>query len=363
MITAGSVTQFFLFDVAHSIDLDSVQAVLGPGASTAEWTSRNSGAPRIRYQRAPIVASGAVFGTGEVDAFKVRVKLFDYGVISVMLTRPFAGSWPDLVALGQQLIESDGSERQATQVCQAVIARVRPALRTLRDTLLREDYVVFAATAFDPPQSADSLIEHHGIDIAQLLRGERSPLSWQEVDEVLRHRLSYFAADLVVPAWNAAFIHDTEAGVLAAHEVFEFVNSQLLEFRYYDELLEGELKRTYAELQTPRWSDRLLGRRHTRATRRLHTLFIDVNELTNNIENSVKVVGDVYAARLVNLVAARLGVDDWKGNVREKLKTLDDIHRFAVEQTTSARANLLETTVVLILIIELVLLLTGFAGS
>jgi hypothetical protein len=137
----------------------------------------------------------------------------------------------------------------------------------------------------------------------------------------------------------------------------------LLEFRYYDELLETELKRTYAELQAPRWTDRLTGRRHTKATRRLHTLFIDVNELSDHMENSMKVVGDVYAARLVNLVAGRVGVPDWKGNVREKLKTLDDIHRFAVEQTTASRANILETTVVLILIIDLVLLLAGLGES
>src|SRR5688500_12205621 len=204
MITAGSVTQFFLFDVAHSIDLDGVQAALGAGASMAEWSFKNAGAPRIKYQRAPIVADGAVFGCGEVDAFKVRIKLFDYGVISVMLTRPFAGSWPDLSALSQQLIEGDGPERQAARICHTVIARVRPALRELRESLLTEDYIVFAATAFDTVQSGDSLVEHHGIDIAQVLRGERSPLSWQEVDEVLRHRLSYFAGDLIVPAWNAA---------------------------------------------------------------------------------------------------------------------------------------------------------------
>lgn len=363
MITSGSVTIFFLFDVAHSIDLDGVQAALGPRASAATLTLKNAGGPRITYQKPPLVADGAVFGRDEPGPFKVRVKFFDYGVISVMLTQPFAGSWSDLSALAQQLIEGDLPERQATEVCHTVIERVRPALNGLRETILTEDYVVLAATAFDAPQSADSLMEHHGTDIAQALRGERSPLSWQEVEEVLRHRLSYFADDLVVPAWNAAFIHDTEAGVQAAHEVFEFVNSQLLEFRHYDELLEGELKRTYSELQVHKWTDRIMGRRHTRATQRLHTLFIDVNELTDHMENAVKVAGDVYGARLVTLVAARVGVADWKGNVREKLKTLDDIHRFAVEQTTASRATLLEGTVVLILIIELVMLLAGLRAG
>jgi hypothetical protein len=91
----------------------------------------------------------------------------------------------------------------------------------------------------------------------------------------------------------------------------------------------------------------------------VHSLFIDVNELTDRTENALKIVGDVYAARLFSLAAARLGLDQWKASVQEKLRTLDDIYRFAVEQTSMARGELLELTVVLILVVELVLLLMG----
>jgi hypothetical protein len=202
-------------------------------------------------------------------------------------------------------------------------------------------------------------MEEHGTDIAQLLRGERQALSRQEREEVLRHRVSYLTDDLVVPAYNAAFVLDTEAGALGVLEILEFVNSQLLEFRYHDELLESELSRTYSELQKPRWVDRYFGRRPTRAALHLHSVFVDVNELTDRLENSVKLVGDVYSARLFVLAAARLGLDAWKRNVEEKLKTLDDIYRFAVEQRGSAQANLLELVIVLILVIELGLLLAG----
>lgn len=44
--------------------------------------------------------------------------------------------------------------------------------------------------------SAEALIAEAGRDIAQLLRAEQQPLSPQEVQEVLRHHLSYYAADL-----------------------------------------------------------------------------------------------------------------------------------------------------------------------
>lgn len=84
-----------------------------------------------------------------------------------------------------------------------------------------------------------------------------------------------------------------------------------------------------------------------------------VNELSDKTENALKIAGDVYAARLFTLAATRLGLADWKGNVREKLKTLDDIYRFAVEQTAMARGELPELMIVPILVFELVLFFAG----
>ena len=144
----------------------------------------------------------------------------------------------------------------------------------------------------------------------------------------------------------------------ASLELFEFANSQLLEFRYYDALLDTELARIYADLQTPRWYD-IFGRRRVRAANQLHSLFIDVNELTDKMENALKLVGDVYAARLYGLTAARLGLERWKANVEEKLRTLNDIYRFAVEQLQVARGHLLELTIIAILVFELVLFFLG----
>src|SRR6185295_55187 len=148
-------------------------------------------------------------------------------------------------------------------------------------------------------------------------------------------------------------------GAAAALEILEFANSQLLEFRYYDDLLDGQLASIYSSLQRPRWYDQWLGSRYTRAAREVHALFIDVNELTDRTENTLKFIGDIYAVRLFGLVADRLGLEKWKANVEAKLKTLDDIYGFAVEQSSMSRGQFLELTVVLILILELLLILMG----
>jgi hypothetical protein len=71
----------------------------------------------------------------------------------------------------------------------------------------------------------------------------------------------------------------------------------------------------YAQVeQPPRWFDSLADGRYTRAAHRLHSLFIDVNEITDRTENALKMVGDIYAARLFQLAARRLGVESWRGD-------------------------------------------------
>ena len=357
-ITSGSIHAFYLFDVAESIDLAAVSRTLGNRAETARVQDK-SAASKLKYLQAPVVVDGSAIEVPEIDGFRVRVKFYDYGVISLMLMRPFAGTWSDLVRHGQELIESEPLEEHALAACRQVIAQMAHALTGSRARLLTEDYLAFVISGLETPLPADDLIAQHGADIAQLLRGERQPLSTQERDEVLRHRISYLAEDLVVPAWNGAFVYDTEPGALATLEILEFVNSQLLEFRYHDELLDSELTRIYATLQQPRWTDRIIGRRYSHATRRLQSVFIDINELTDRLENALKLVGDLYSARLATLVSARLGITTWRRSVQEKLETLNDIYRFAVEQTGMSQANILELTIVLILIFELALLFLG----
>ncbi len=104
-------------------------------------------------------------------------------------------------------------------------------MTTGRANFLSEDYLVVAVTGFATPTTADDLVSTRADEITALVRGERQKLSGQEQDEIMKNRLSYLADDLVVPTWNAAFVYDTDAGVQAALEIFEFANSQLLEFR------------------------------------------------------------------------------------------------------------------------------------
>jgi broad specificity phosphatase PhoE len=355
---SGHITAFFLFDVADAIDLARVQRDLGAGVA-ARLAPKPTTPPYVQYRQPPITFDGSAVAMPETDGFAVRFKVFDYGVFSVALTRHVEGTWADWLTFGLGCLENAALPRNAERLARALVDRTRSAITRLRPQFLAEDYFVFTVTGIEGSPPADALVASHGGTIAQLLRGERSPLSTEERDEVLRHRISYFADDVVIVTWNSAFVRDTESGAQGAIEILEFANSQLLEFRYYDELLDAELERIYPQMQQGRWLSNWLARRYSRAVRQVHSLLIDLNELTDRTENALKIVGDVYAARLFALAAARLGLNEWKASVQEKLRTLGDIYRFAVEQASMARGHFLELIVVLILVLELVLILAG----
>ncbi|HZQ96185.1 MAG TPA: hypothetical protein VFA67_14315, partial [Candidatus Sulfotelmatobacter sp.] len=137
-----------------------------------------------------------------------------------------------------------------------------------------------------------------------------------------------------------------------------YANSQLLEFRHYDELLTKELENVYDFLEkgATGWWSRW---RTARAASKLHTVLLDVNELTERADNAIKFLSDMFSARLYKLCAAKVGVPDYKDLVKEKLQTAEDLYRFMVEQFNQSRAFVLELMVVIILVVELVYFFKG----
>ena len=193
--------------------------------------------------------------------------------------------------------------------------------------------------------------------MAQIVRGETVRLSEGERKEILQSRTSYYPNDLAVIGWNGTFIYDTPAGAETAIQLLEYANSQLLEFRHYDELMTRELAGVYDFLE--KGTGMLARWRLARAASHLHTVLLDVMELTERVDNAIKFLSDMFSARLYRLAAGKVGVPDYKDLVNEKLRTAEELYRFMVEQFHQARAFVLELMVVIILIIDLVWLFRG----
>ena len=353
----GSVLVLIQFDVCEEIKLEDLRRIFG--ARTAEASFKHPAPGYVQYQRPPVVEpiEPLVLETGErLDA---QIKYYDYGVLSVVFELPFSGDWDTLVRLSGRWVWDTDFASLAMKAVKKKLERASPALVKPYENWLHEDYFIFHLREMDSKPSAAQLLAVHGDKVAQIVRGETSQLSEGERAEILQGRISYYPNDLAVIGWNAAFLYDTNVGAETAIQLLEYANSQLLEFRHYDDLLTRELAIVYDFLEhggggiLRRW-------RTAREANRLHTVWLDVNELTERADNAIKFLSDMFSARLYKLAAAKIGVPDYKTLVNQKLRTAEDLYRFMVDQFHQSRAFVLELMVVIILIIDLVYLFHGY---
>ena len=332
--------------------LDEVRSILG--ARRLGEGLKHAAAEQLFFERPPVVEEAQL--TGDAKA-QVRVKYYDYGVVSILFEFPFTGEWSDLISLSSKWISGTDLPSRAEQIAKEKVARIKLALIKPYDNWLSEDYFIFFMREIQGSPPAAHLLGSCRQQIAQVVRGENAPLSDDELREILQSAMSYYPNDLAVLGWNAAFVYDSAAGSETALQLLEYANSQLLEFRHYDDLLTRELAVVYDSLE--RKPTLLNSWRLPGEASRLQTVLLDVTELTERADNAIKFLSDMFSARLYRLAASKIGVPDYKSLAQQKLRTAEDLYRFLVDQFHQSRTFVLESLVVVILLIELVYVFHG----
>lgn len=348
----GTAVGLFLFDICEEIRLEELRSILG--ARRLGEGLKHAAAEQLFFERPPVVEEAAFPGQAQA---RVRVKYYDYGVVSVLFEFPFNGEWTDLISLSSRWISGTDLPSRAEEIAKEKVARTRPALVKPYDHWLSEDYFIFFMREIGGNPSGAHLLTSCGQQISQVVRGENAVLSDDERREILQSAMSYYPNDLAVLGWNAAFVYDSAAGSETTLQLLEYANSQLLEFRHYDELMTRELARVY---DTVGQKSSIINRwRLPREASRLQTVLLDVTELTERADNAIKFLSDMFSARLYRLAASKVGVPDYKSLTQGKLRTAEDLYRFLIDEFHQSRTFWLETLVVLILLIELVYVFHG----
>ena len=351
-IAGGAVRAYYLFDVADTIDLEAVSALGGETRAPAALPLSRQAPPYLQFPIPPMVANlpGADFDGVHCA---VRVKFYDYGVVSLRLTFPGQGSWNQLSALTERARNDERITRFAESTVMRICDEYAHALDE-RHAALFEDYLIVEIERFAQAIDAETLLHVHSALLATLLLGERRPLSATETEEALRVRFSYHEDDLTIVQWDTAVVYDRGESARAIEEILEFANSQLLELRTYDALLDTELDAIY-KMQPGEPARSLRGRREADQAATLRYLIVDVLELMDRSSNALKVVGDAYYARLYRSAAARLGLADWQHQIDTKLASVGEMYRFFSDEARSRRDAFLETIIVVLVAFEVVI--------
>lgn len=359
-VVAGQIVALRLYDIAYAIDLKRAEtAWAGHAAGRAARLSLSGtppkavafGVPPLDLMLDPVSLD---LGRGTVD-LTVTARLYEFGAVSVALRLPAAGQhWLDYVwhvnALARTVHAAPWERLLNHLRVTLAAALIRPAA-----SALEEDYLFAVVQAFDSrPDAADLMTQ---VDLVPLLSGEVRALSEAARTELLRSRFSYYADDLVVLTWDRAFIYEPRGDSDVA-DVLEVANAQLLEMRYYDELLDDELPRMYDLVETARRGLNVFAaRRYAGLARRLYALVAEVTELTEKVDNALQVTEDVYLARVYSAALELFRVRTVSAAVDRKLSLIRDTYAALYDEASSSRAELLEIAVVLLIVVEIVLAL------
>ncbi len=291
-----------------------------------------------------------------VDA-QVAARLYVFGVVTLAVRVPAeALAWSDFVTLvgGMDAAIGPGA---ATGVWADLLALLRDAVGAAWDrpgtSTLEEDYLIATVHSFSHAVDAPTLVSQ--VDLVPLLSGEHRKLADGARHDLLSRRFSYYTDDLVVLTWDRAFIYEPTRDTDVA-DVLEVANAQLLEMRYYDELLDDELPRMYDLVEaTRRWS--FAPRRFANLARRLYALVAEVTELTEKVDNALQVTEDVYLARVYTAALDLFRVKLVSAAVDRKLAIIRDTYQALYDESASARAGLMEMAIVALILVEIVLAL------
>jgi len=310
----------------------------------------------VRFERPPVVENLGLVSMGASEQFQARIKYFDYGVVSVELRLDFEAGWDDLVRLSSRLLAEPEFDKRTSEMVRGCLERVGGALVDPYENRLSEDYyIIQVREALDDqgqPLIATAMLAEHGRQIAQIVRGDASPLAQSEQNEALQAALSYYPSHLLGARWVAAFVYDTPEGAAPTIQLLEYANTQLLEFRHYDEVLTRVLNNVYRRLGL---RGRFLRRwKMAGEAERLNAMRLDIRELTERTDNSIKFLSDMFYARAYRMAANRVGVPDYRNLVDQKLRIAGELYEVMVNEFHQARAFILEVMVVAILVIELV---------
>lgn len=359
----GQVVYIYAFDVAYEMVRDPVLRVLGQRVEPFKVDGSKRNPRQVYFYRPQMVRLPTAQHRGPLGRIPVErvIKLFPVGAISITVRVPFeVDSIEELVDFHDLQLGNKSLNEEVRELAETVRQELAPYyVRPMREIADEEAYTVFClesplTNSEGLPISAESWLHQHRRQVASLLTQENdiANLSKQEAEESTRRYLSYYQNDVVVIDWDAALIVDEPKDFEETLYVMEMANLQLAELEAYDRILDASLDRAYRDL-----SDRFRTRAYV--LHELREIRIDLARLSDELSNFTKFFGDWHLARIYESITARFHLTDWHKTIDKKLETLDDLYQLLAHDQNNRWMLLLEATIVLLFIIDLIILFLG----
>ena len=258
---------------------------------------------------------------------------------------------PDILLVEAMLPVADVFSEKTFDVRKALVAACQKvAEKRGGDFNLSEEYSL--VVVFDYKDGLNQLVHEHASRIAGFLKSEKLPLDETEIARTLDLQIKYGKNDLVIIGWDGAFLFDPNGDYQGTKELFQIANLQLLRYRTLDQDLSERLQKVSKLIKHPGtkhavWSTKELARAFEEviAVRAQSLAQFEV------IDREIKLIGDWYSARLYEMLAKMVRMDEWRKSVKDKLDALEDVYAIVSQNFSMTRAQKLEYIQILLFFI------------
>ena len=357
----GAVVVYRLFDIGYAIELDAAATLLAPSGPERTRPARIE-AQALQIANPPVsVSLGGrdLRMEGRPARAQLAARVFDFGVCSIQLEvlAPAGAPWDDFVRFARGVQRSPEVADLFARELAELRERIAPAVERPGLAPVSEEYLVVRISALQedgtPASPSEALTDER---LAVLLLGEQRALAEQARAGLLANRFSYYADDLAVLTWDNALVVEPQSNDRDVEYILEFANAQLLELRVYDALLDAELPAMYDRIAAARRRQLPMPtRRFQSVLSDLQARVADVTETVERAENGLKVTDDVYLARVYGAALELFRATAWRRGIERKLEIFRETYAMLNGEAQSARSELLEIAIIVLIVAELVL--------
>ncbi len=360
-IQRGKILLYRVFDVGNEIDLEKASLTLEQGLSPLRFRLKKE-SRAIIINNAPLTVSIGLwqysYGNRTFDV-EVVGKLWYFGAISITfhVHIPSMTELPDFVPLAMAIENDPKFTEYALQKVREITGQISSCIDNLAIWETYEDYTIYFIEAFGGTlNNVKDLLNYQ--EIYSLLLADSSERFSDQMKKALADNyFQYGVNDLALVEWNSALVIEP-SGLPDITDVVEFSLCQLLEMRYYDDLLDTKLNQLYSNIIGKKKS--VLSDHYAKMSQEAAQKYLELSEIVENIENSLKIIGDFYLARIYRAASTRFRIKDWQASVDNKLGNLAEVSKILNTEVSEKRSTLLEFVIIVLIAVEVVPLIAKY---
>lgn len=351
----GRILIYRVYDIGKDVNLEAAQKIFET-TNTAQRFKLNRSSKAMIINNAPLslnIETSKYDALGHPLDLEISAKIWHFGALSITMSfgMPEGMSWNRLIELGNFLENDNNLDTLAKQKIEQILLSLNPDRIQTTSWETYEDYICYFFRKLEGCEK-NAMEIFNRYDIFRLILSENNEnLSEQTKKTILDSTFQYGNDDLAVIDWNSALIIEP-SGSLDIVDVIEFSLCQLLEMRYYDDVLDEKLAYLYNALEKKKFN--IFQSYYSKLSKEAAKFYLDIADTVESAENSMKVVGDFYLAKIFRAASLRFRFKDWQDSVNQKLENLAQISKIFVSEGNEKKNQLLEIIIIILIAIEVV---------